>query len=98
MNIKEHLLTCLGEECAEIAQDCAKALRFGPSDRNVLDPKGPTNVERLVQELNDLLGVADMLVVAGVLPMGWINKAAQEKKKMKVSKFIAYAREKGTLK
>lgn len=65
MNITEHLLVCLAEEGSEVTKDATKSLRFGLQDRNVLDPAGPTNVERLVAELNDLLAVADMLAGHG---------------------------------
>jgi hypothetical protein len=92
MNLQEHLLTCLGEEGSEIAQDIAKCLRFGLDDRNVLKPTGPTNRERLVAELNDLLGVAAMLEELGILPDGWQNFEAQYAKRKKVEKFLDYAR------
>lgn len=91
MNITEHLLTCLGEEGAEIAQICSKSTRFGLADRNVLNPTGPTNQERLVGELNDLLGVCDMLVRAGKLPKRWMNTRARKAKAAKVRKFMRYA-------
>lgn len=32
MNLKEHLLTVLSEECAEVQQAVSKALRFGAKD------------------------------------------------------------------
>jgi len=32
MNRTEHLLVCLAEECAEVGQAVAKALRFGLDD------------------------------------------------------------------
>ena len=57
MNVTEHLLTCLGEEGSEIAQDVDKSNRFGLDDVNVLKPDGPNNRERLVNELNDLLTI-----------------------------------------
>lgn len=97
MNATEHLLTCLAEEGAEIAQDCAKALRFGLSDRNVLNPTGPTNAERIVDELNNLMGVVNMLCNRGALPHDWQDAEKQRAKVSKVSKFMGYAREQGAL-
>jgi hypothetical protein len=91
MNATEHLLTVLGEEGAEIAQVASKILRFGLHDRNVLNPDGPTNQERLVAELNDLVGVANMLVDIGVLPTDWMCPDKQIAKKRKVSHFMDYA-------
>jgi hypothetical protein len=97
MNVNEHLLTCLVEEGVEVAKDATKALRFGLDDVNVLDLTGPTNRERIVDELNDLLGVAAMLVERGVLPANWFDAAKQAAKKEKVTRFMRYALKAGTL-
>lgn len=97
MNKIEHLLTCLAEEGSEVTKDATKSLRFGLDDRNVLNPTGPTNRERLIDELNDLLGVAWLLVDEGVLPPNWINAEKQIAKKEKVSIFMQYAKEHGAL-
>lgn len=98
MNATEHLITCLGEEASEIAQDCCKSLRFGLNDVNVLKPKGPNNRERLLTELNQLLAVVSLLVEEGILPAGWCDVDAQIAKKKKVKKFMDYARNVGALK
>jgi hypothetical protein len=98
MNIEEHLLICASEECLEIAKDISKALRFGLNDRNVLDPEGPTNRERIVNEINDLIGVLDMLEDHDILPRHWHDYEKQEAKQEKVNKFIDYAESVGALK
>lgn len=66
MNITEHLLTVAAEECAEIAQAIAKALRFGLDDAH---PKNGNlgNRELIAREYEDLLGVMDMLQKRGIL-------------------------------
>lgn len=92
MNETEHLLTCLSEECLEVAKDVSKALRFGLEDRNVLDPTGPTNRERIIAELNDLMGVISILTNRGIIPSDWQNKEQQTAKYEKVLKFMGYAR------
>ena len=97
MNATEHLLTCLGEEGSEISKDVSKSLRFGLDDRNVLDPTGPTNRERLLSELNDLLGVASLLVDFGIIPPDWMDAEKQIAKKRKVRKFMGYAVKVGAL-
>lgn len=108
MNDKEHLLVCAAEEGIEIADEAArvaselskvacKGLRFGLDDRNVLDPTGPTNRERLIDEMNDLMGVADLMVEAGILPAYWMDRAKIEAKKAKVRKFMKYAEGAGAL-
>lgn len=97
MNDTEHLLVCLAEECSEVAQACAKSLRFGLDDRNVLDPKGPTNREQLMAELNDLVGVMRMLELQGAIPHWW-DTEKQTSKLLKVRKFMDYAETVGALK
>lgn len=97
MNTIQHLLECLGEEGAEIAQATAKCNRFGLDDRNVLNPTGPTNRERLVSELNDVVAVADMLADEGIIPSDWQSTQQQVAKRKKVSEFMDYARKVGAL-
>jgi NTP pyrophosphatase (non-canonical NTP hydrolase) len=96
MNITEHLLSCLAEECAEVSQACSKALRFG------LDDKGPnhalTNAEYIAHELSDVLAVLELLVEdAGVAIPNPYNDAAIAAKKAKVRKYMQYAIKRGTL-
>lgn len=103
MNKTEHLLTCLSEECAEITKDCSKALRFGLDDKLTMNPSGPrgvvgpTNLEKIVDELNDLLGVVLILESMGVVPMGWNDLEKQQLKIRKVLSFLEYSRSVGTL-
>ena len=97
MNTTEHLITILGEEGAEIAQDCSKCNRFGLQDINFLTPGGPTNVQRLVDELNDLEGVKELLVQNGILPADWRSEKKIELKKRKVLDMMQYARDHGSL-
>ena len=91
------LLSQLVKTAGAMSQLTSKSLRFGLDDRNVLNPTGPTNRQRLVNELNDLLGVAMLCEDAGILPRDWFNGLAQIAKKQKVRRFMDYARERGTL-
>ncbi len=97
MNVHEHLLTCLAEECAEIAHVCSKSLRFGLEDQSPLDPNGPTNRERLVNELNDLAAVVILLTEQKILPQQWHNYDKIVAKKAKVKQFMEYAEKRGAL-
>lgn len=94
MNVIENLIDSLAEECAEIAQRCSKANRFGPGE---IQPGQPhRNSERIEGELNDLLGVVDLLNELGVLNF----KPDPERiraKKVKVVKFLDYSMECGVL-
>lgn len=94
---EEHLLVILGEECAEVAQIVSKCLRFGMDERNVLNPEGPTNRERLAYELTDLSALTGPVVAIGLLPPSWFDAEAAEAKKSKVRKFMRLARELKTL-
>ncbi len=108
MNTQEHLLVCTVEEGVEIAEEAntisrnlskvgTKCLRFGMDDRNVLDPTGPTNCERLIAELIDLFALTEMMVEAGMIPAMWLDPAKVEAKKEKVRKFMEHARKGGAL-
>lgn len=94
MNSTEHLLSILAEECNEVAHRVSKALRFG------LDEVQPgqllTNAERIAQELNDIVAVAEMLEEAGLVPRTG-TLTAIEQKKAKVQQFMEYARHVGAL-
>ena len=98
LTVEQHLLACLGEEGSEVSQETAKALRFGIDDDFIDDNfSGRTVRERLIAELNDLLGVAQLCVEHGILPRDWQNSMAQYVKKRKVRKFMEYARQTGAL-
>lgn len=97
MDITEHLLTCLSEEAVEVSKDIHKALRFGLDDHNVLNPEGPTNRERIIGELNDLLAVVKMCQRRGILPWELEDFTAQRNKEEKVERFMEYAIQVGVL-
>lgn len=95
MNKTEHLLTCLAEECAEVGQAAAKALRFGIDD---MPPNGglPNN-EYIVREMNDVLAIIELLRGHGIELNGIGYRVAIDEKKAKVERFMEYAEERGTL-
>jgi hypothetical protein len=96
MNIDEHLLTCLVEECAEIQKRATKALRFGLDDRDPTYDGAKTERERLDAEVHDFLAVVEMLGAREVLPAR-VDRERIEEKKRKILQFADYARERGTL-
>lgn len=89
MTRQEHLLTHVLEECVEIAQRTTKAMRFGLFE--IQPAQLQSNRQRIIDEYNDLIAVMDMLGMNVVDPM------AIEAKKRKVEKYLAYAKECGTL-
>ncbi len=97
MNANEHLLTTLAEECAEVAKDVSKALRFGVNDTG---PGGcMTNEECIVSEIIDVLAMVEMLQEARVITMPSMSEIQRrmDRKKAKVMKFMEYARQQGAL-
>ena len=95
MNISEHLLVCLAEECAEVQHAIAKALRFGLND---LGPDASlTNAQQISQELIDVIAVMEMIVDYGIIKLPPNRLARTEQKKLKVAEHMAYAKRRGSL-
>lgn len=94
MNRTEHLLTTLAEECAEVAQRCSKAARFGLSE--VQPGQDLTNAQRILQEWYDAIAVLQMLIADGALPVPASHESVLAKKE-KVERFLVYSAQCGTL-
>ena len=95
MNKIEHLLTCLMEECAEIQKEAAKALRFGLDDHAPSEPD-VSNSESIAHECIDLYAILEMLEEIGAIPQ-IVKPELIQQKKDKVTKYMKYAEERGTL-
>jgi hypothetical protein len=100
----EYLLTCVGEEGAEIAVRASKALRFGLYEQE--PGQDETNVQRLNREINDLLATFAMLAdeinanYPPPTPDDWLDlpdDALIEAKQRKLEKYMRYSRECGRL-
>lgn len=94
MNKKEHLLTCLAEECAEIAHCASKSLRFGLDD--VAPGQELTNAQRIRQELDDLSVIVQMLCEEDMINP-WHDVDHMRRKQAKVEHYLKYSQERGTL-
>ena len=94
MNRTEHLLACLAEECAEVQHAVAKAMRFGLDDG--YPGADSTNAQDIAREFADVLAVVEMLEEAGALERQ-TDAHAIERKKARVSEYMAYAEQCGTL-
>ncbi len=97
MNKNEYLLTCLSEECAEVAHRVAKAQRFTLEECQPGQDR--SNAQRIVDEIHDLRAVIDLLYLEEVLPK---PTPAQEitalgNKREKLRKFMAYSAYRGAL-
>lgn len=94
MNLLEYLLTCLGEEGAEITKECSKANRFGLGD--VGPDNKLNNRDRLMLEINDLIGTVQLMVAMKLLPE-WSDNHAQLEKMERLMKWMVYAEQQGRL-
>ncbi|MBA4187567.1 MAG: hypothetical protein C0467_06065 [Planctomycetaceae bacterium] len=95
MTRTEHLLVVLMEECNEVSQRAAKALRFGLSE--VQPEQDATNAQRLASEMADLIGTWRLLAFEGrVDPISMFGDSPA-KKAEKIEKYLKYSAECGTL-
>ena len=92
MNLKQHLLLLLMEECSEVAQASSKCIRFTP-EHAIVD--SPTNFESLVLEYNDLLAIVELLQEEG-LHLERIEHLV-EYKKLRLKTYIQISEDMGTI-
>jgi hypothetical protein len=97
VNREEHLLTCLAEECAEVAQRVSKALRFGLDE--VQPGQDLTNAQRISEELRDLVAVAHILGQEEILDprLTLPGSGCVMMKRSKIERFMAISVEHGAL-
>jgi hypothetical protein len=93
VNRFEHLMTILGEECAEITQIAAKINRFGLHESRDL---GVTNRDRLQAEYNDLVALVEMLNFEDPTMQLFRDPDLVTTKKLKVEHYLEYSETLGT--
>lgn len=97
MNRKEYLLLIAMEECNEISHRISKVLRFGEDE--IQYGQSLTNIERLKQEVNDLVVVFDLLLEEGIDVYSEGNTAHIKKlKREKIEKWMNHSKNRGNLK
>lgn len=94
MNVIENLLMTLSEECDEVGQRASKANRFGLSE--VQPDQAESNAQRIMGELNDLLGVVELLESAGAFQFA-PDRERIDAKKRKVLHYMRYSLQLGTM-
>jgi NTP pyrophosphatase (non-canonical NTP hydrolase) len=75
------IILILSEECAEVAKEVSKIMRFGPDQ--IKPGKEKTNIQVLEEELGDLLAMIELLVDKNV---GVTNEGLELAKKRKFEK------------
>lgn len=100
MTKKEHLLTVVMEECAEIQQAVSKALRFGMDGTNPCAGTGATNEENVLTEYYQLQAVFSLLFENHVLrePDVARQKAIINAKVAKLKKYMGVSQKRGYMK
>lgn len=91
---KDHLLSTLAEECAEVIQRITKAQRWGLQE--VQPGQELNNEQRIGYEVNDIYAVIDLLYERQGVVLLRDNEQVIAKK-AKVLHFMQYAREIGEL-
>jgi NTP pyrophosphatase (non-canonical NTP hydrolase) len=75
------IILIMSEECAEVAKEVSKIMRFGPDQ--IKPGKNKTNIQVLEEELGDLLAMIELLVDKNV---GVTNEGLELAKKAKFEK------------
>jgi NTP pyrophosphatase (non-canonical NTP hydrolase) len=89
MTRQEHLLIRLAEECSEVIKEISKSLIFGLDNHYPMGAE--TNSQKIMDELNDLIAVADMLKEDGAIGP-FINQEKILAKKKKVEQYLVYSK------
>lgn len=93
MTEAENLLDHLIEECAEVIQRGTKAKKFGLDE--IQPDQSYTNAERIMHELADVFGVAEVMCHKGILPR--LDSERIAAKWTKITKYQELSRERGIL-
>ena len=89
-----HLLFCLAEECGELQQDIGKAGRFGVFD--IRPHTSTSNWDTMRNELHDIVAIYEMLFTL-LIEDTILYREMVEAKKIRVLKYMEYARDRQQL-
>lgn len=96
MNREEYLMQKLSEECIEVSKEISKLLCFGFNER--MNEETPTNIERVIHEINDLFATIEYLQENKLLPEKITDRDKMELKKIKIYKYMLYSYSIGIIK
>ena len=78
MNYQQYLLTKLAEEASEVSQNALKACLFGYESKDPREINGQTNLEKLINEINDLMAVLYLLQIMEAPDRDWMERKAKK--------------------
>lgn len=88
MSYEQFLLMKLAEEASEVSQIALKTIQFGMQEH--CPGLSLNNKERIHEELNDLLGIVELL--NRTMSFGFkVDNTAIDKKIIKVNKYLKYS-------
>ncbi len=96
LSIRQIYLTKLAEECAEVAQRCAKSMQFGANE--IQKDQDRTNAQRLRDEVEDLLAVISLVeLYTEDLPAIPVTEriSRMTNKASKIQKYLKYSQSLG---
>src|SRR5882672_7529079 len=95
LTTEQHLITRVGEECAEVIQRVSKYLTYGREEKQSIEDQY-NNEQRLENEIIDLFSTITLACEHGLLPRIALQsddfQARVEDKKNKIVYFMDYAR------
>lgn len=94
MTPSQYIISVFIEECNEVAHAASKVNRFTPHDSHTIG--GPTNLETLHSEWNDLLAMQEMLEEQGIILTRDPGRIAR--KKQRVLDYMNYSKQLGVVK
>lgn len=89
---REYYLSCVGEECLEVAFRISKAIRFGLME--VQSEQKLNNWQRIAEEYDDLLTAMDVLLEQEGLTYNR-DIPTQQAKRAKIKYYLEHAKIKG---
>lgn len=95
MDKVDYLVNVLTEECCEVGQRACKAVRFGLYETQ--EGHTQNNLQRLIGELNDILGTIETLQEEGVDFSEFGDRMAVDRKKASIKKYFTRSIEHGKL-
>ena len=96
MNLEQMLLIKLMEECSEVAQACAKGLRFGLYDK--CDEASVSNQTYIMNELKDVTACMELMFRRGYLARPTdmeVYGSEIESRIARISKYLDYSKNLG---